>query len=41
MKNYRAPLQDLQFVLFDVLGADRQWAETPALSAQLDRPTAK
>lgn len=40
MKNYRAPLQDLQFVLFDVLGADRQWAETPALSAQLDRPTA-
>lgn len=40
MQNYRSPLEDMQFVLFDVLKADQTWSEIPALSANLDRLTA-
>ncbi len=38
---YRSPLQDMQFVLFDVLQADRQWQQTPAFAGQVDRDTAE
>ena len=38
--SYRSPLQDMQFVLYDVLQAHRQWQQIPDFSAQLDRDTA-
>jgi hypothetical protein len=31
----------MQFVLFDVLQADRQWQQTPAFASQVDRDTAQ
>lgn len=40
MKNYQTPLKDMQFLLFDVFQADRNWADLPEFSGQLDRPTA-
>ena len=38
---YRSPLQDMQFVLYDVLEAHRQWQRIPDFSAVLDRETAE
>jgi hypothetical protein len=32
MPDYVAPTQDMEFVLFDLLGADRTWARIPALA---------
>jgi alkylation response protein AidB-like acyl-CoA dehydrogenase len=32
MPEYVAPTQDMEFVLFDLLGADRTWARIPALA---------
>jgi alkylation response protein AidB-like acyl-CoA dehydrogenase len=40
MWNYSAPLQDMRFVIEDVLGAPAAWAETPAF-ADLDADTAR
>src|SRR5690606_3858980 len=34
-------LQDMQFVLFDVLQADQQWQQTGAFASQIDRDTAQ
>lgn len=41
MSGYRAPLEDMQFVLFDVFSADQHWQQSETLSALLDRDTAK
>ena len=38
---YSTPLQDMQFVLFDVLQADQQWQQTGAFASQIDRDTAQ
>lgn len=38
---YRSPLQDMQFVLFDVFQAPQQWQQTPAFSGQIDQDTAE
>ena len=38
--SYRSPLQDMQFVLYDVFQAHEHWQQTPAFAAQLDRDTA-
>ncbi len=38
---YSTPLQDMQFVLFDVLQADQQWRQTGAFASQIDRDTAE
>ena len=38
--SYRSPLQDMQFVLYDVFQAHEHWRQTPAFAAQLDRGTA-
>lgn len=40
MADYRAPLQDMQFVLFDVLQSERLWQSLPHL-AEVDRPMAE
>ncbi|MDX1692737.1 MAG: acyl-CoA dehydrogenase C-terminal domain-containing protein [Ketobacteraceae bacterium] len=40
MQGYRAPLQDMQFLLYDVLKADQVWQDIPAFSEQIDRDTA-
>ncbi|MGB3622485.1 acyl-CoA dehydrogenase [Ketobacter sp. MCCC 1A13808] len=40
MSNYQAPLQDMQFLLFDVFAVDQQWRQSPALASVLDRDTA-
>lgn len=39
MQNYRAPLQDMQFLLYNVLKVDEFWQQTPALRELLDRDT--
>jgi len=39
MADYRAPLQDLQFVLFDVLRSEQLWHSLPRL-VEVDRATA-
>lgn len=38
---YATPLQDMQFLLFDVFQADHQWQQTPAFASQVDRDTAQ
>lgn len=38
---YVTPLQDMQFVLFDVHQAHRQWQQTPAFAGQIERDTAQ
>src|SRR5690606_41835637 len=38
---YTTPLQDMQFVLFDVLNADQQWQQTSAFASQVDRDIAE
>ncbi len=40
MQNYRAPITDMQFVLYNTLKVDQFWAGTPGLSEQIDRDTA-
>lgn len=40
MADYRAPLQDMQFVLFDVLQSERLWQSLPRL-AEVDRSMAE
>ncbi len=40
MQNYRAPLDDMQFLLFDVFQAQQDWSNTPTLASQIDRSTA-
>lgn len=41
MSAYRAPIDDMQFLLFDVFAAHRQWLNTPELAALLDEDTAR
>lgn len=41
MPGYQAPLQDMEFLLFDVFEAPRYWAQWPALAGQLDPDTAR
>ncbi len=40
MQDYRAPITDMQFVLYNTLHVDRFWAATPRFSSQIDRETA-
>ena len=40
MQNYRAPLQDMQFVLYNVLKVDQFWQQIPRYSQQIDKDTA-
>ncbi|OUS29358.1 acyl-CoA dehydrogenase [Gammaproteobacteria bacterium 45_16_T64] len=41
MADFQAPLRNIRFTLFDVFGADQQWANTPALAGVVDRETAE
>lgn len=41
MADFQAPLRNIRFTLFDVFGADKQWANTPALAGVVDRETAE
>ncbi|MFI3246427.1 MAG: acyl-CoA dehydrogenase family protein, partial [Ferrimonas sp.] len=38
--SYQAPLQDMQFVLFDVFQAERCWQKLPAMAEHIDAVTA-
>ena len=40
MQEYRAPINDMQFVLYNTLKADQFWASIPRFSQQIDRDTA-
>ena len=40
MQNYRAPLQDMQFLLYNVLRADDVWQQIPRYAHQIDKDTA-
>ncbi len=40
MQNYRAPITDMQFVLYNTLKADQFWASTPRFGGQIDRDMA-
>ncbi|MDN3653626.1 acyl-CoA dehydrogenase C-terminal domain-containing protein [Thalassotalea ponticola] len=39
MADYKAPLDDMNFLLYDVFNAEQLWAESEALSEYLDRDT--
>lgn len=41
MADYQAPLQDMEFLLFDVFAAQNRWQEWPALASVLDADTAR
>ena len=40
MTNYVAPTEDMEFILFDLLDAENEWSQIPALQG-LERGTAK
>ncbi len=40
MAEYQVPLQDMEFLLFDVFKADELWQQLPKLAEQVDRETA-
>lgn len=40
MADYRVPLKDMSFVLYDVLQADEMWQSLPSLADHVDRDTA-
>ena len=41
MPGYQAPLQDMEFLLFDVFEAQYRWSQWPALAGVLDEETAR
>ncbi|AUM11848.1 acyl-CoA dehydrogenase C-terminal domain-containing protein [Ketobacter alkanivorans] len=41
MASYQAPLQDMEFLLFDVFAAHRRWQEWPSLAEVLDEDTGR
>ena len=41
MAGYQAPLQDMEFLLFDVFSAHRRWQAWPSLAEVLDEDTAR
>ncbi len=41
MADYRVPLKDMAFVLFDVFKADTMWQNLPVLTDRVDRETAE
>ncbi|WP_371188230.1 acyl-CoA dehydrogenase C-terminal domain-containing protein [Thalassotalea maritima] len=40
MAEFQVPLQDMNFLLYDVFEADKMWAEMPALADNIDKDTA-
>ncbi|KGJ91264.1 acyl-CoA dehydrogenase C-terminal domain-containing protein [Colwellia psychrerythraea] len=40
MAEYRAPLSDMNFLLYQVFNADKMWQEIPKLNEQVDKETA-
>jgi len=41
MAEYRAPLTDMNFLLYQVFNADKMWQQLPKLAEQVDKETAK
>ncbi|MEW6984029.1 acyl-CoA dehydrogenase C-terminal domain-containing protein [Colwelliaceae bacterium 6471] len=41
MADYRVPLKDMSFLLYDVFKADEMWQSIPTLSERVDRETAE
>lgn len=41
MAEYRAPVKDMSFLLFDVFEADKLWQSLPVLAERVDRDTAE
>lgn len=41
MADYKAPLKDMNYVLFDVFGADKLWQSMPAMAESVDKDTAQ
>ena len=41
MADYRVPLKDMSFLLFDVFKADDMWAQLPKLAESVDKETAE
>ncbi|PKI13085.1 acyl-CoA dehydrogenase C-terminal domain-containing protein [Colwellia sp. 12G3] len=41
MAEYRAPLTDMNFLLYQVFNADKMWQQLPKLAEQVDRDTAQ
>lgn len=41
MAEYRVPLKDMNFLLFDVFGAEQMWQSLPKLAETVDRDTAE
>jgi len=41
MAEYRVPLKDMSFLLFEVFNVDKMWQQTPQLAEQVDKDTAE
>ena len=41
MAEYRAPLTDMNFLLYQVFNADKMWQKLPKLAEQVDKETAQ
>ena len=41
MAEYRAPLTDMNFLLYQVFNADKMWQQLPKLAEQVDKETAQ
>jgi len=40
MADYKAPLTDMNFLLYQVFNADKMWQNIPQLNEQVDQETA-